>query len=78
MKPLKKIVDATGAGDAFLGGLIAVSYTHLRAHETDSYLVCRLLLEKKNGENISYFNFLFSPKYHIPPIQVMNLTVKHI
>src|SRR5664279_6152316 len=25
----------------------AVSYTHLRAHETDSYLVCRLLLEKK-------------------------------
>src|SRR5665647_1547188 len=24
---------------------IAVSYTHLRAHETDSYLVCRLLLE---------------------------------
>src|SRR5665647_3643646 len=27
----------------------AVSYTHLRAHETDSYLVCRLLLEKKNN-----------------------------
>ena len=25
---------------------IPVSYTHLRAHETDSYLVCRLLLEK--------------------------------
>src|SRR5680860_1452266 len=24
-----------------------VSYTHLRAHETDSYIVCRLLLEKK-------------------------------
>src|SRR5664279_1968158 len=24
-----------------------VSYTHLRANETDSYLVCRLLLEKK-------------------------------
>src|SRR5664279_5260731 len=24
--------------------LKAVSYTHLRAHETDSYLVCRLLL----------------------------------
>ena len=23
-----------------------VSYTHLRAHKTDSYLVCRLLLEK--------------------------------
>src|SRR5664279_5417787 len=28
-------------------GLFPVSYTHLRAHETDSYLVCRLLLEKK-------------------------------
>src|SRR5665647_332485 len=27
--------------------IMAVSYTHLRAHETDSYLVCRLLLEKK-------------------------------
>src|SRR5665647_1409427 len=26
---------------------MSVSYTHLRAHETDSYLVCRLLLEKK-------------------------------
>src|SRR5680860_705796 len=30
-----------------LSPFIAVSYTHLRAHETDSYLVCRLLLEKK-------------------------------
>src|SRR5680860_1713193 len=30
-----------------VGDLDAVSYTHLRAHETDSYLVCRLLLEKK-------------------------------
>ena len=26
----------------------AVSYTHLRAHETRHDLVCRLLLEKKN------------------------------
>ena len=34
---------------AFFSGAAgyAVSYTHLRAHETDSYLVCRLLLEKK-------------------------------
>ena len=30
-----------------LDSIKAVSYTHLRAHETDSYLVCRLLLEKK-------------------------------
>src|SRR5665647_1412306 len=32
--------------NAFDGGRESVlSYTHLRAHETDSYLVCRLLLE---------------------------------
>ena len=30
-------------------GAKTVSYTHLRAHETDSYLVCRLLLEKKKN-----------------------------
>ena len=29
------------------GGIRSVSYTHLRAHETLRYLVCRLLLEKK-------------------------------
>src|SRR5665647_3842835 len=29
--------------------LSPVSYTHLRAHETDSYLVCRLLLAKKKS-----------------------------
>src|SRR5665213_4300821 len=28
-------------------GIVAVSYTHLRAHETGRNLVCRLLLEKK-------------------------------
>ncbi|CZR75346.1 hypothetical protein CDFC105_03907 [Clostridioides difficile] len=28
-------------------GAYAVSYTHLRAHETGRNLVCRLLLEKK-------------------------------
>ena len=31
-------------------GLAAVSYTHLRAHETVRDLVCRLLLEKKKKE----------------------------
>ena len=30
--------------------LAAVSYTHLRAHETPEHLVCRLLLEKKKKE----------------------------
>src|SRR5660397_269547 len=28
-------------------GVLSVSYTHLRAHETKANLVCRLLLEKK-------------------------------
>ena len=28
---------------------IAVSYTHLRAHESPEHLVCRLLLEKKKN-----------------------------
>ena len=35
---------------ALLNVLQTVSYTHLRAHETDSYLVCRLLLEKKKNK----------------------------
>ena len=30
---------------------VAVSYTHLRAHETGRNLVCRLLLDKKNMES---------------------------
>ena len=30
---------------------IAVSYTHLRAHETEADLVCRLLLEKKKSRD---------------------------
>ena len=36
-------------GHGYRERIAAVSYTHLRAHETDSYLVCRLLLEKKNN-----------------------------
>eukprot|EP00658_Telonema_sp_P-2_P027289 TRINITY_DN21101_c0_g1_i1.p1 TRINITY_DN21101_c0_g1~~TRINITY_DN21101_c0_g1_i1.p1 ORF type:complete len:342 (-),score=59.01 TRINITY_DN21101_c0_g1_i1:48-1073(-) len=34
------------------GATHAVSYTHLRAHETPEHLVCRLLLEKKNNRQI--------------------------
>ena len=41
---------------------LAVSYTHLRAHETDSYLVCRLLLEKKKTP-ISYAVFCLKKNY---------------
>ena len=33
----------------------AVSYTHLRAHETVLDLVCRLLLEKKNTMNLNIY-----------------------
>ncbi len=45
-------------------GTIAVSYTHLRAHETREDLVCRPLLEKKKQNNqqlstyLLYFSFL--------------------
>src|SRR5678809_1582131 len=35
----------------------AVSYTHLRAHETGRNLVCRLLLEKKKKNMIIFFFF---------------------
>src|SRR5665647_3024150 len=38
-----------GVSKKDIDGIVAVSYTHLRAHETDSYLVCRLLLEKKKN-----------------------------
>ena len=34
--------------DVLCNQIGAVSYTHLRAHETVLELVCRLLLEKKN------------------------------
>ena len=33
--------------DDVFNGILSVSYTHLRAHETSLHLVCRLLLEKK-------------------------------
>src|SRR5665647_3631604 len=39
-----------GLQKGFVDETVAVSYTHLRAHETDSYLVCRLLLEKKKKQ----------------------------
>ena len=53
----EQIADALDVTVAFISNIendrvkmnlrVPVSYTHLRAHETDSYLVCRLLLEKK-------------------------------
>ena len=47
---LKDVKKSYGKNEILHGislDIEAVSYTHLRAHETDSYLVCRLLLEKK-------------------------------
>src|SRR5678816_2685548 len=44
-----RIIGPFGVGERNDNGesLLAVSYTHLRAHETPEQLVCRLLLEKK-------------------------------
>eukprot|EP00658_Telonema_sp_P-2_P071127 TRINITY_DN60440_c0_g1_i1.p1 TRINITY_DN60440_c0_g1~~TRINITY_DN60440_c0_g1_i1.p1 ORF type:complete len:341 (-),score=83.96 TRINITY_DN60440_c0_g1_i1:66-1088(-) len=39
--------DTHNNNNALQGIIQAVSYTHLRAHETPEHLVCRLLLEKK-------------------------------
>ena len=45
-------VILTGLEDTH--GVVAVSYTHLRAHETVLDLVCRLLLEKKSHQVYSH------------------------
>ena len=36
--------------DCRVNDILAVSYTHLRAHETPEHLVCRLLLDKKTHD----------------------------
>ena len=40
-------VTPTTKSDKVAFAFVPVSYTHLRAHETEADLVCRLLLEKK-------------------------------
>jgi len=47
--------------EAELKGITAVSYTHLRAHETLRYLVCRLLLEKKKEQIREKLADIFKP-----------------
>eukprot|EP00658_Telonema_sp_P-2_P041307 TRINITY_DN2952_c0_g1_i6.p1 TRINITY_DN2952_c0_g1~~TRINITY_DN2952_c0_g1_i6.p1 ORF type:complete len:177 (+),score=51.92 TRINITY_DN2952_c0_g1_i6:662-1192(+) len=54
--PSSSINNKGGGGGLRVGELrvttiAAVSYTHLRAHETPEHLVCRLLLEKKKKKN---------------------------
>ena len=39
-------------------GLMAVSYTHLRAHETVLDILCRLLLEKNTHNLKQYLSWL--------------------
>ena len=46
---LEAEVYAPLEGVELLSNAAPVSYTHLRAHETRSNLVCRLLLEKKKN-----------------------------
>src|SRR5450756_711799 len=45
------LLRAESVASSKIEGLEAVSYTHLRAHETRHDLVCRLLLEKKKKKN---------------------------
>ena len=53
-----------------VSAVMSVSYTHLRAHETDSYLVCRLLLEKKS------FGFKGKKKFKSRNSRPKNFTFK--
>ena len=43
------LLGCAGAAPTATSGTAAVSYTHLRAHETVLDLVCRLLLAKKKS-----------------------------
>ena len=53
-------------GQVVAQGTAAVSYTHLRAHETVLDLVCRLLLEKKTKQNHNTLHLLnkMNTKYY--------------
>ena len=50
-------LDVIGAFTKIMTDGIAVSYTHLRAHETVLDLVCRLLLEKKKTKYTTHKHF---------------------
>ena len=66
-------VSAGNTGGALAAGILhAVSYTHLRAHETVLDLVCRLLLEKTNKHNTHTHTHTKKKQvkrtYHITPL----------
>src|SRR5665648_1138534 len=49
---LKDLDESIAGKDVLIvEDIVAVSYTHLRAHETRHDIVCRLLLEKKKTTN---------------------------
>ena len=62
------IEGVIGVGKTTLARLLqntfAVSYTHLRAHETVLDLVCRLLLEKKKKQIQYTFSLLLTTHKH--------------
>ena len=49
---------AAGVFERDSGRLVAVSYTHLRAHETVLDIVCRLLLEKNTQHIITLDEYI--------------------
>ena len=61
--PNRETADFTRATGGCWTRWQAVSYTHLRAHETVLDLVCRLLLEKKKEPRILLFFELTRSKH---------------
>ena len=56
--------------------ITAVSYTHLRAHETPEHLVCRLLLEKNSvtwSDFSKRFIELIKERFNLDSIRVKKL-----
>ena len=67
-KQAEKIEEEEHEHQINLVRLEAVSYTHLRAHETVLDLVCRLLLEKKkkhNTQTVSITSITDTTQIHI-------------
>ena len=59
--PPETLTLLRGTVDLLEAYLAAVSYTHLRAHETVLEIVCRLLLEKKKQSDTYFSSYVFHP-----------------